>query len=553
MLSVVPLGGLGEIGMNCLALECEDQILIIDCGTSFPDDDYGVDVIHPNFSYLSQREERVAGLLITHGHEDHIGAIPYLLDAISIPIFAPPHAMALIKRRLAEHGYDLDELDLNIFEPGGHCAIGKFEVESARVTHSIPMATSVRISISGLHVVHTGDFKFDPAPYDQILSDEDILESWGDQGVDLMLSDSTGADTEGSSGSESDVAEALKQEIYAGEGQRVIVSLFSSNLQRLAAVLDAAEQSHRRVCLLGRSVKNHFEIGRELGLIKVKSDRIVDLEFLEHVKPSETLIVASGSQGERAATLARLANGTHQATKIQSGDRVILSSRIIPGNEKSVFTLINDLMRAGAKVITRREAPGIHVSGHACRAELRQMFKLIRPKAFVAVHGTLLHMKRHLELASECGVSETKYTENGNIITLDDGRLEFGDKVPSGITHIAYGGEEISDSELRRRKDLGRYGVAIASLLLDRSGAVHGQINVQTRGVPGLDHDKETSLRLARAIDNCLRQHGKRWIRAGYDIEAELRRILRQNIDQLSGCRPITEVYVHYLSSSLLT
>jgi ribonuclease J len=352
-LRLVPLGGLGEIGMNCLALEQDGEIVVIDCGVTFPSQDLGIDVYHPRFDYLEARKDQVRAVVITHGHEDHVGALPYLLERLDVPVFAPPHALALARLRLREHGWKDEELRLHPITPRNPFEAGPFIFEPIRVTHSIADALALAIDTAAGLVIHTGDFKLDPGPQDGELTDEARFTELGERGVRLLLSDSTNVDSPGHTQSEEEVALALG-ELIAAAPNRVFVGMFASNVQRLLALGRIAERTGRRICLLGRSVVNHTQIAREVARLPWKSDLVVPPELAATMPRDRLIVLASGTQAERNAAMRRLASGTHPVLRLDEGDTVIFSSRVIPGNDRAVSELVDDLLRLGVHLVCAR-------------------------------------------------------------------------------------------------------------------------------------------------------------------------------------------------------
>ena len=548
---MVPLGGLGEIGMNCLALEQGDDIIVIDCGVTFPSDDRGVDVLHPRFDYLLERASRVRGVVITHGHEDHIGALPYLLDELDVPVFTPAHARRLIERRLDEHRFGPDDVELVTTRAGERFTVGSFGIEPIRVTHSIVEATALAIETCAGVVIHTGDFKIDDHPADGELTDEARLRELGDRGVRLLFSDSTSIDSPGSSASEQIVAEALERTITRAPA-RVVIGMFASNVQRLIHVGAIARRTGRKVCLLGRSVMTHVDVARDLGRLDWPSDLVVPPDVAATLPPAQVLVVATGTQAETQAALSRLANGTHPRMRLDRGDMVILSSRIIPGNDRQVFEMMSGLYRAGIEVVTRATEAKIHTSGHGHREEQRRMLELTRPKAFIPVHGTLHHLTRHAELARETGVAEILIIENGEVVELDVatppskvGKTRIGKVATSH-------GEPIAEEVLRERGQIGRSGVATVALAVDRTGKLVAEPTVLFSGVVGpleIDVGSAVAKAVARAVkgadgrvgqsDDGLSEVAR--IAARRTLEAELgeRPPVLVNIVRVDGARPV--------------
>ncbi len=488
--------------MNCMALEQEEGIVLIDCGVTFPTTDLGIDVHHPRFDYVAARADRVLGVVVTHGHEDHIGALPYLLGALDVPVYGPAHALELTRQRLGEHGFDLAELDLVTVAPGRPFELGPFGFEPIRVTHSIADATALAVRTAAGTIVHTGDFKLDPTPPDGEVTDEMRLMELGEQGVRLLLSDSTNVDSTGTAASERDVGDALG-EIVAQAKARVVIGMFASNVQRLQLVGEIAQRTGRRICLLGRSVMNHMRAAEAVGRLRWPSDLMVAPDVAATMARERVLIIASGTQAERSSALTRLAAGTHPQLRLDAGDTVILSSRIIPGNDRPVFDMMGDLLRAGVELVTRITDRRVHASGHAHRDEQRRMIELTRPRAFLPLHGTLHHLMRHAELARECGVAEVLVAEDGEVVELraDAAPAKTG-RVPVGKV-ATFAGGELSEEILRERAQLGRSGVLFVSLALDARGKVLGVPQVVTRGVlePSLaDVARKVSLAVTRAV-----------------------------------------------------
>ena len=531
--------------MNCLALEQQEGIVLVDCGVTFPSTDLGVDVYHPRFDYLIARAERVLGVVITHGHEDHIGALPYLLGALDVPVYGPPHALELARGRLVERGFDLAELDLVTVHVGNRFEVGPFGFEPIRVTHSIADATALAIRTAAGVVIHTGDFKLDPSPPDGELTDELRLMELGEEGVRLLLSDSTNVDSLGTSGSERDVGDALGEIIARARG-RVVLGLFASNVQRLRLLGEIAERTGRRICLLGRSVINHVRAAEAVGRLHWPSELLVAPDVAASMARERVLVIASGTQAERMSALTRLANGTHPVLRLDPGDTVILSSRIIPGNDRPVFDMMADLLRAGVELISRITDRRVHASGHAHRDEQRRMIELTRPRAFVPLHGTLHHLVRHAELAREVGVGEVLVAENGEVIELTAAAAPAkAGRVPVGKVAVA-GGDELSEDVLRERAQLGRGGVACVSVVFDDHGAISGEPQVVSRGVlePSFAAvARKVSLAVARAVVD-----GDARTRADDDAVADLIRLAaRRAFEAHTGRRPIVLVAVSRL------
>ena len=538
---LVPLGGLGEIGMNCMAIEQDDGIVLVDCGTSFPSDDLGVDVLHPDFTWVHERADRVKGVLITHGHEDHIGALPYLLARLDVPVWGPPHALGLVRRRLAEHEFGRNQVDLREVHAGQCFSVGPFEVETVRVSHSIVEATALALRTRAGTLLHTGDFNMDPDPPDGEPTDVVRLRALGDEGIALLLSDSTNIDVPDRSGSEREVGEALDR-IVRQSDERVFVVMFASNVQRLRMIGEIAQRHGRKLCLLGRSLGTQREVATAVGRLSWPSDLVVAPDQARNIPRNQLLVLAGGSQAERNSAMYRLAAGTHPALEIEPGDAVAFSSRIIPGNERVVYAMMSDLLRRGARLHTRLSDPDVHTSGHAGRSEQRQMIELTRPDAFVPVHGTLHHLLRHAEMAKTLGVRDVTVVESGTQIRFDaEHGLSKAGTVCSGRVAIALGGAPIEPDLLRRRSELGRWGLATISVVLDDEGFIVAGPNVTTRGVPRVDDDVAALGSVAREVAATL-ERIRTW--RGVDVTEEARRAARRRLAELCGCRPMIEVHV---------
>ncbi len=538
---LVPLGGLGEIGMNCLAVEQQDGIVVIDCGTTFPHDDVGVQLIRPDFSWLEQRGQRVCGVFITHGHEDHIGALPYLLQTFDrdVPVFGPPHAMQLVARRFEEH--ELDASVLREVEPGRSYDVGPFSIEPIHVSHSIVDATALALRTRAGTLLHTGDFDLDPSQPAGEPIDEARFRALGREGIRLLLSDSTNVDVPNRAVSEADVGRGLERLIEGAPG-RVVVSLFASNVHRLKMLGEIAERTGRRICLLGRSLINQSEAAREIERLHWKSDLVVPPELVASLPRDRVLALAGGSQAEWGSAMRRLASMSHPNLKLDPADVVIFSSRIIPGNDRAVFEMMNDLLRLGVVMHTRVSDPDVHTSGHASRAEQEQMLEWTRPDAFLPVHGTLHHLMRHEELARKCGVEHTAVVENGTPVLVDRaGPLRPESPVEHGAVCIAWGGSVLDEPTKRRRAEMARYGVALVTIVLDRERRLLAPPRVSTRGVPELDRRNGALAAVERAVSLVVERSRKYRLDV---LDEQVRTTVRREVAELCGIRPLVEVHV---------
>jgi ribonuclease J len=474
-----PLGGLGEVGMNCLAIEQRGEVMLVDCGVTFDGRKIGIDVVHPDFSALEAYRDRIAGVFVTHGHEDHIGALPYLLKRFDVPVWGPPYALGLVRERVVEHEV-LRHVRFIETQPRSKYEVGSFIVEPIRVTHSIADATALAIETDAGTIVHTGDFKFDETPVDGEAFDVERLGEIANDGVALLLSDSTNIDASGPTGSEAAVGEVL-EEIVLGAKQAVVVAMFASNVHRLQLLARIAGKTQRRIVPLGRSIHTHSRVARATGYLEWDA-HVFPAERVRELPRDRILAIATGTQAEANGALNRLARGDHPAMQLVAGDTVILSSRIIPGNEREVFGVLGDLLRRGVELRTWMSDRGVHVSGHAHRQEQRRMIELVKPRAFVPVHGTLHHLLRHGALARELGVPSVCVVENGDVIELDASGATKAGRVATGRTHV-FAARELPASVLRERMALASEGVALAVVPVDAGGAIAGEIALATRGV----------------------------------------------------------------------
>ncbi len=538
---LVPLGGLGEIGMNCLAIEQADGIVVIDVGIVFPHDDVGVQLEHPDFSWLVERRDRISGIFITHGHEDHIGAVPYLLNALGrpVPVFGPPHALELIERRFEERPAEVERLER--VEPGRSYRVGPFSIEPIRVSHSIIDATGLAIRTAAGLVVHTGDFDLDPVQPAGEPIDAARFEALGDEGVRLLLSDSTNVDVEQRRGSEGDVGEALER-IVAGASGRVVVALFASNIHRIKRLGEIAKKTGRQLCFLGRSLTTQHDAARTLERLRIPSNLIVPPEALATLPRERVLVLAGGTQAEPGSALRRLASSTHQSLRLEGGDSVVFSSRIIPGNDRPVFDMMNDLLRMGVKLHTRVSDPDVHTSGHAARSEQEQMLEWVRPQAFLPVHGTLHHLLRHAELARDMGVSDAITVENGTPVVLGrDAPLAAEEAVHHGIVRVAWGGQVLNEPTRRRRQEMARAGLALVTVVVTRKRRLLELPRVTTFGVPSVDDDRVALRRVQTAVVEAVERAQDYRMDP---LDEVVSRAVRRELFELTGIRPLVEVHL---------
>jgi ribonuclease J len=483
---IIALGGLGEVGKNMTVFEADGEAIVIDAGLAFPRDEHlGVDLILPDFSYLTDRERPVRAVLLTHGHEDHVGALPYLLREARVKeVWATRLTLGLIKSKLDEHGL-MRAAELREAEPeAGPVELGPFSAEFVRVAHSIPDSVAIVLDTPGGRILHTGDYKLDHTPVDGLRTDVGRLAEIGNRGVDLLLGDSTNAERPGVTGSERLVGEAFRQIIPPLEG-RVLVASFASNVHRMQQAIDVAVDVGRKVCVVGRSMRKNVNIARNLGYMEVPEDVLIRPNELDEYAPGDVLILCTGSQGEPLSALVRIAYGDHPAVKVDAGDTVIISARAVPGNELRVHDAINQLARLGAEVLHQEIAP-VHVSGHGHAEELRTMIGLVRPKGVMPVHGEFRMLAAHARLARDGGVPDERIVlaDNGSVVELADGVARVVDHVEAGVTFVdGLGVGDVRDVALRDRRHLSEDGVLIiVATLAGSNGSVTGQPELIARG-----------------------------------------------------------------------
>ncbi len=534
---IVALGGLGEIGMNCLAVECDGRIAVVDCGVMFPNEAIGVDVIVPDLSWLVARKDRVGAIYVTHGHEDHIGALPQLLAAVKAPVHAPRFARALLEGRLREAGVAADVREVRPGEVRGAGEGSPLSAEFVAVTHSIPDACALALRTPQGLLFHTGDFKIDEAPVGGGRFDLERVEALGREGVRLLLSDSTNAERPGSSLSESEVGAALDQAFERARG-RIFVACFASNIHRIQQVADAARGLGRRLALLGRSMEQNVRLALELGYLKLAGWQLCSLEEARDLPPRELCVLTTGTQGEPRSALARLARGEHPELEVQPGDLVVLSSRYIPGNEIAIGEVMNALAHLGAQVAYEEVRP-LHVSGHAQEAEQRRVLQLTRPERFVPIHGEFRHLARHAQHASLEGVAHRHLLVDGEVLELADGGARvLEERVPVGRVYADRDalGTVIEEAVVKDRRQLAESGLCAVLLCVDRTtrAVVRGP-EILARGVAGLG-GAATALRAEalRAVEEL--PPGVRQDRAA--LEEALRLAVRRWFRREGGRKP---------------
>lgn len=468
-LKIIPLGGLGEIGKNITLYEYDGDMFLVDCGMSFPDEETpGIDIVIPDFSYVLENRDKIKGLVVTHGHEDHIGAIPYLLRNFNLPIYATRLTMGLIEGKLREHKL-LAGAKLNVVKPGDKVKLGKFEAELIHVNHSIPDAVGFAISCPAGTVVQTGDFKIDTTPIDDYVIDIGRFSELGKQGVLALLADSTNAERPGYTASERIVGESFSNLFKKAEDHRIIVATFSSNIHRIQQIIDEAVRCGRKVAVSGRSMINVVSVASELGYLNVPDDVLIDIDMIKNYEPSQLVIVTTGSQGEPLSALHRIAFSEHRQVEIIPGDMIIISATPIPGNEKLVGKVVNELMKRGANVVYERMYD-VHVSGHACQEELKLMMSIVKPKYFIPLHGEQKHLMKHAGLARQMGIADDNIliAGNGSVIELTADSLKSTETVTAGRVLVdGLGVGDVGSIVLRDRKHLSDDGIIIVAVSID--------------------------------------------------------------------------------------
>ena len=484
-LRVIPLGGLGEVGRNMNVLEFEGKLLVVDCGVLFPEETQpGVDLILPDFSWIEERMDDVVGLVLTHGHEDHIGAVPYLLKLRGdIPIYGSDLTLAFVAPKLREHR--LSDPGLNVVAEGDRLAVGPFDLEFVSVTHSIPDALAVFVRTSAAKILITGDFKMDQLPLDRRLTDLRAFARMGEEGVDLFMVDSTNALVPGFITPEREIGPVLDQVFGEATGQ-IVVASFASHVHRVQQVINAAHHHGRRVALVGRSMERNMRIAEEKGHLAIPEGVVVDLKEIDQLPPSQRVYMATGSQGEPMAALSRMAHGEHRSVTLEPGDTVIFASSLIPGNENSVNRVINQLMRLGARVVHQGNAK-VHVSGHASCEELLHVYNIVGPRNVMPIHGEIRHLVANGALAVKTGIDPDRVmlAEDGVVVDLRAGRARLAGAVSCGYVYVDGSSVgEIDETELKDRRILAEEGfVSVYAVVETRTGTILAGPDIQARGV----------------------------------------------------------------------
>ncbi|MDD6045091.1 MAG: ribonuclease J [Clostridia bacterium] len=542
-LKIIPLGGVGEIGKNMTVIEYGNDIIIVDCGLAFPDDDMpGIDVVIPDMTYLEKNAQNIRGILITHGHEDHIGAVPYALQKLHAPLYATKLTIALIEQKLTE--IKVDKADLNCVSPGDTIRLGCFSVEFIKTSHSIAGACALAINTPVGTVIHTGDFKVDYTPIDGEPIDIARLAYYGSRGVLALMSDSTNVEHDGHTPSERGIGKTFEHYFDKAKG-RVIVATFASNIYRIQQIADVAISFGRMICFQGRSMVKIAEIARDLGYLQLPDESIVDVNQLKKLRDDQICVITTGSQGEPMSGLFRMANSSHRVN-VGKGDMVIISASSIPGNEKSVAKVINQLYQHGARVIYDHMAD-VHVSGHACKEELKLMLTLVKPRFFIPVHGEVRHLYQHAELAEELGISNENIfiTEIGDVVELTRNRGRMAGSVTAGSVMVDGSGiGDIGNVVLRDRKLLSEDGIFTAVITLNRqTGAMLAAPEILSRGFV-YEKNSEELLKEARELVSSKatqfeKNHKSNWSSIKNDIRNSLKNYLYEQTRRRPMVLPI--------------
>jgi ribonuclease J len=538
-LKIIPLGGLGEFGMNCLALRWEDDIIVIDAGLMFPESELlGVDIVVPDITYLIENKQHVRAIVLTHGHEDHIGGLPWILNELKVPVYATEFTLAYVDGKLEEHEL-LDEIELIEIAPKEKFTVGPFIIEPIRVTHSLVDCVALAIETPVGVVIHTGDFKIDLSPLDEKAFDLHTFAEYGKRGVLALLQDSTNVERTGYTPSERAVIPRL-DEIFSRTKKKLFFTCFSSSIYRIRIAMELARAHGRKVAIVGRSMMESSEIAQDLGYIDIPPGLVIQPGQMRDYPPEQLMVLISGTQGEPMSALSRAAVDNHKHAKIDAGDTVVLSSRIIPGNEKSIFRVIDHLYRRDANVICDDGANGlIHVSGHGCQEEMRLLINLVRPKFFIPVHGDYRNLRKHAQVAMETGAVEHAIViEDGDVLELDKNDARKKDKVTAGRILIDSGSsiDVVEDLVIRDRRILSEDGIVLAVLAINkRTGKVEQQPEVVMRGFGGADITDQARELVLKTLDGLSTEQKADYGMVKEKVRADLKRLIQKT----TGRRPM--------------
>lgn len=529
---IIPLGGLNEIGKNMTVFECSNDMFILDCGLSFPDNDMpGVDIVIPDFSYVERNRDKIRGIVITHGHEDHIGGLCYLLKKINVPVYATRLTIGLIEGKLKEQGL-YGKVKMNVVEPRKTVKMGCMAVEFIKVNHSIPDAAGMAIHTPAGIIIHTGDFKIDYTPIDDKIIDLARFGELGSKGVLALMSESTNAERPGYTHSEKTVGESFDKLFKRAEGKRIIIATFSSNIHRVQQIINSSVKYGRKVAVFGRSMINVINIATELGYLNIPSNTLIDIETMDDYNSEDIVLITTGSQGEPMSALTRMAMNDHNKVIITPVDFIIISARPIPGNEKYVTKVVNELMKSGAEVIYE-DMYEVHVSGHACQEELKLMIALTKPKFFIPVHGEYKHLKKHSELALEMGIPEENIliASIGNVIETDGSKMSIVSQVPAGrILVDGLGVGDVGSIVLRDRNHLAQDGIIIVVIGLNRStNRISAGPDIISRGFVYVRESEELMNQAKKCLTETLKKCSPAELREWNSLKNKMR-------DDLSDC-----------------
>ena len=537
-LRIIPLGGLGEIGMNLMVYEYGAAAIIVDCGMMFPDAaTMGVDVIVPDMTYLFEQPERVKAVFLTHGHEDHVGAVPFLVEKLKVPVYGMPLTLGFVRHKLEEFG--IDEIELRAFMPRDVIEVGPFRVEGIQVTHSIVDAMGLAIRTPAGTLIHTGDFKIDHTPVDGKRTDLARFAAYGEEGVLALMSDSTNAMVPGHGSSEKTVGSALGN-IFGNATGRIIVTTFASHIHRVQQIVDTARKHNRKVFLIGRSLVDNAETAERLGYLRIAREQRPGANArTSDYADNEVVILTTGTQGEPSSALSRMAIGEHKQVEIQRGDLVVISARTIPGNERGVSHVIDNLYRRGAEVLNW-ENSDVHVSGHACEEELKLMLNVTRPKFFVPIHGTLRHLVHHARLAKSVGVPHGIVITNGQVAEIANDEIRvLEQRVPHGKVFIDSEAEEVPEIVVRDRQHLAEDGFVIVVVAIDSNGNVGREPEIITRGLLHVDESQDILAEVRAQLVQMLHESRPDELLNHDLVQEKMRALLKRYFRKEMGRRPM--------------
>lgn len=549
-LRLVPLGGVGEIGLNVYLYGLQNRWMMVDLGLTFADERLpGAEIVLPDLSFIESERERLAGLVITHAHEDHLGAVPYLWPRLRCPIYCTAFAAAVLRRKLQDAGIETGGL-LRVVAPGEPFEVGPFGCRFVRVTHSVPEANALAIECEQGRVLHTGDWKLDPAPLVGEPTDGDALEAFGEKGVMALVCDSTNVLSPGTSGSEAEVRDSLI-ELVAAQPNRVVVTTFASNLARLETAIVAGHAAGRQVFVVGRSMRRMLDAAREVGYLQ-HLPPLSDERDAASLPRHRVMLLCTGSQGESRAALSRVAAGQHPRVRLEPGDTVIFSAKIIPGNERTLFNLHNQLVASGVEVITE-EDHFVHVSGHPCRDELEQMYRWIRPRIAVPVHGEARHLSAHVRLARRLGVQQPVLIGNGDVLRLSAGGAQVVGEVPTGRVVLESSDlVDAGDDLFRARRRLSSHGTVLVSLVLDSFGSVLATPQLGAWGVIDPARLERVREQVAGAITQAVEALDDETVLDDARVQEVVRAAVRQGLELPRQRRPLVEVQIQRLTAEAL-